>query len=547
LISVIKLAQTNNSFSRFFYLFQLNNGFPEVSFVNEIRNDVFIQALHPDNNIASCGVTSLRRRVNISGSMIPLNESGTTAIYAEDQMNHHLCSNSSASNSTRSTSIVNTIPSPTLFAARSRESEIITDHDDSSLYAVCQICQSKIMANRLSNLTNHVRRHALLKQFQCIHCIYTHNEIAKVRLLILVHLFLGVRLHMQNNHNDYISQPLDVLTPEMQHQWDLLMDQCFPNYSKFSINKCMGSQRPQGSISYPCVECNKQINVDFLIDHLDKVHKRDCIPYCCGQCGYPNADQRDGLSDLDNRLRNYWKVRLHIMLKHSEIAAEVDIVTMEAGSNPLIFIHKYFPDTPTTVAVKEEESQLLKELESMSSRNEQRNEFFDINLTVINGNSSDLKDVKCEICQQVLPDCESVSSLINHIKRHYCLKEYQCPECPYASSEAVHVRIHMTLRHPQVKGRPIYNNRYSSCSSSKTLQDAWTELIRQCFPTLFPKIDQLRFKYSQSEDGSEGEGTIENENDESVAHKRSTNESIRLSPDRKQQKLQDEQADDDTE
>lgn len=40
---------------------------------------------------------------------------------------------------------------------------------------------------------------------------------------------------MQHNHKDYISQPLDALTPEMQNQWDLLMDQCFPGYSKVNF------------------------------------------------------------------------------------------------------------------------------------------------------------------------------------------------------------------------------------------------------------------------------------------------------------------------
>ena len=37
---------------------------------------------------------------------------------------------------------------------------------------------------RLSNLTNHVRRHAKLKQFQCVHCNYEHNEIFKVRAFL---------------------------------------------------------------------------------------------------------------------------------------------------------------------------------------------------------------------------------------------------------------------------------------------------------------------------------------------------------------------------
>ena len=49
-----------------------------------------------------------------------------------------------------------------------------------SAYSTCQLCQNKIMASRLSNLTNHVRRHAVMKQYKCRHCDYGHNEQAKV-------------------------------------------------------------------------------------------------------------------------------------------------------------------------------------------------------------------------------------------------------------------------------------------------------------------------------------------------------------------------------
>lgn len=88
--------------------------------------------------------------------------------------------------------------------------------DDPSVYAHCRLCQNKIMASRLSNLTNHVRRHASLKQFQCNeftlsfllrsdvcsffslagnYCDYTHNEMAKVSRFsrLLSFLFLSCR------------------------------------------------------------------------------------------------------------------------------------------------------------------------------------------------------------------------------------------------------------------------------------------------------------------------------------------------------------------
>lgn len=43
-----------------------------------------------------------------------------------------------------------------------------------------------------------------------------------------------------------------------------------------------------------------------------------------------------------------WKVRLHITLKHSEIAADVNVEVLEPGSSLVMFLHKYFPDTPGT-------------------------------------------------------------------------------------------------------------------------------------------------------------------------------------------------------
>lgn len=55
--------------------------------------------------------------------------------------------------------------------------------DEQVQYANCQLCNNRIMSSRLSNLTNHVRRHAALKQYQCAHCSYSHNEMAKVLII----------------------------------------------------------------------------------------------------------------------------------------------------------------------------------------------------------------------------------------------------------------------------------------------------------------------------------------------------------------------------
>lgn len=37
---------------------------------------------------------------------------------------------------------------------------------------------------------------------------------------------------------------------------------------------------------------------------------------------------------------------MHITLKHSEKAAEVNVEALEAGSNLDVFLHKYYPEIP---------------------------------------------------------------------------------------------------------------------------------------------------------------------------------------------------------
>lgn len=104
--------------------------------------------------------------------------------------------------------------------------------EDPSLYVACRLCKNKIMGSRISNLTNHVRRHSSMKQFQCCYCDYTHNEMAKVRL------------HMLHNHKDKDSQPIDNLSPEMQASWDLLMKECFPDHCQQQSQQLSSSGSP---------------------------------------------------------------------------------------------------------------------------------------------------------------------------------------------------------------------------------------------------------------------------------------------------------------
>lgn len=135
------------------------------------------------------------------------------------------------------------LPSNMSIACNVRPRGRVTTGNSEPLYSICQLCNNKIMCSRVSNLTNHVRRHAALKwvaereflirllaltyhlrnlfrQFQCCYCEYTHNEMAKVRL------------HMLHNHKDKESQPIDNISGEMRSQWKLLLEKCFPEYCK---------------------------------------------------------------------------------------------------------------------------------------------------------------------------------------------------------------------------------------------------------------------------------------------------------------------------
>ncbi|VDM42953.1 unnamed protein product [Toxocara canis] len=255
----------------------LNNGFPEVSFVNEIRENAFLPAVG-----SALSMRELNELMSAAAQERDAQDDNTALVIVDESSAEH---SPAPSSSTPVHALVpaTAIPSPIPFVARPRGSRAPTT-DDPTLYAVCQLCQNKIMSSRLSNLTNHVRRHASLKQFQCVYCVYTHNEMAKVRL------------HMQHNHKDHLSQPLDALTPEMQNQWDLLMDQCFPGYSKAgseSLNATEPSSESRGGETpqFACIECGQRVSADVLREHLDSTHCADCVPYSCEECGYQNADQ----------------------------------------------------------------------------------------------------------------------------------------------------------------------------------------------------------------------------------------------------------------
>uniref|UniRef100_A0A915ID74 C2H2-type domain-containing protein n=1 Tax=Romanomermis culicivorax TaxID=13658 RepID=A0A915ID74_ROMCU len=135
--------------------------------------------------------------------------------------------------------------------------------EDPSLYVTCRLCKNKIMGSRISNLTNHVRRHSSLKQFQCCYCEYTHNEMAKVRL------------HMLHNHKDKDSQPIDNLSPEMQNSWEFLMKECFPEQYQANFNNNTNrTGGPNSKISFKSDEISMVRRQDLLLNNDNNLQNR---------------------------------------------------------------------------------------------------------------------------------------------------------------------------------------------------------------------------------------------------------------------------------
>jgi len=177
---------------------------------------------------------------------------------------------------------------------------------------------------------------------------------------------------MNHNHKDFHGQVVDALSPEMQHQWAVLMEKCFTRHAKrFGPAAAMSTggkelgepspppaltlaaplSRPAPSSSstssvmrsfvknvdfstrYTCVACGEMVVGKKLLDHLAEAHRKDCRPHTCGECGYQSITQ--------------CKVRLHISSKHPERAEAVEVTQQSStGANFALFVERFFPEIP---------------------------------------------------------------------------------------------------------------------------------------------------------------------------------------------------------
>uniref|UniRef100_A0A914EIG9 C2H2-type domain-containing protein n=1 Tax=Acrobeloides nanus TaxID=290746 RepID=A0A914EIG9_9BILA len=290
---------------------------------------------------------------------------------------------------------------------------------------------------------------------------------------------------------DFDSQPIDAICPEMQLQWNLLMEQCFPGHAKrISTNQTEFNTRVTRNINldgqYACVECGEIVLGGKILEHLHERHQTDCIPYACAECGYQSSNQ--------------WKVRLHITVKHPEKAAEVAVNTLPAGSNYTVFIRRFFPDIPGD----DEEEKMVAELRENSVKLENSTNIGDnrpeLKATIHNDRFNKTKDqiepfketIRCQICHRNVPSAQPLFNLLSHAKRHYNIKQFKCPACNHSSVDHGAIRTHMAIKHPNSTEEPIDN-------FNEELHTAWINTMKQCFPKLIPKIEshQFRFEYYQ--------------------------------------------------
>ncbi|TMS35979.1 hypothetical protein L596_003255 [Steinernema carpocapsae] len=489
--AIVKLSPSTDVLS--FYKLLLENGFVEVSFVNEVRENAFL----PYNVIADLLQEQIGASISAAvssdcndsvGTLVETEQESTLSIdVTEDDVDGGACSESSPSPEVCSATSLAAASTPikrqSTPNARGRNRNGNVDTDDSQLYAECRLCKNRIMASRLSNLSNHVRRHAALKQFRCVHCFYAHNEMAKVRL------------HMQNNHKDVASQPFDALTPEMQHQWEVLMEKCFPGYGKGGKNSDSNEQAERESANdgstetsseatsspttHVCLQCALPVSSNDLISHLNTSHFSECVPFSCQECDYQSTSQ--------------WHVRLHIALKHSEKAAEISVKSLAAGSNLQMFVKRYFPDTTSDNSEEKMIADLgqlapkfdTEEIKSLAqeSQNPQQTDSADFKLLYI----------RCELCHKLMTSNCPLSTLMNHAKRHYNVKQFRCEECDYAAYEYCSIKSHIALKHPNREVEAVDD-------FDEELQKSWIEVMKRCFPILSSQIDST-FKDLSSNKG----------------------------------------------
>ncbi|CAK5011541.1 unnamed protein product [Meloidogyne enterolobii] len=146
-----------------------------------------------------------------------------------------------------------------------------------------------------------------------------------------------VRLHMLKAHKDS-SSPVDRLNFEMQLEWGMLMEKCFPEHAKRFGLTSTATSSPRNleniqkfidiNLNYTCTVCGELVIGSQLINHIEDIHNSECIDFICGECGYENESKNNLI--------------FHINSQHKEKATKVILEQKKSTRNFVHFLKKFF-------------------------------------------------------------------------------------------------------------------------------------------------------------------------------------------------------------
>ncbi|KHJ80409.1 zinc finger, C2H2 type [Oesophagostomum dentatum] len=357
-------------------------------------------------------------------------------------------------------------------------------------YITCMLCKNMIMVSsclymityhRFTNLTNHARRHAVIKKYCCAHCAFQQNERAKVRM------------HMLTVHHDDKSQVIVNSTPSNIKLWNYLVRKCFPNYVA-SIDakwKEVDGEEHDHDFNtegeYKCVECGECLVVSdpsvedelsmltLMENHLKVIHDTQCVKCVCLVCGYQNADQ--------------WDVSWHLSQRHSDAVEDVSM-SIQPKANYQQLITKFFPSAAELTyarltAVEEQSIEQFKEPVEMKECSSQSS---DIELSDTEEDRNSLeKPLTCRLCNRLF-EIDHLPSIATHAKSHYLIKQFECEWCGYGNNNKAVVTHHIYFKHTSRKVKIVEHN-------DKVIKMAWTQVARACFPSLAWKLRERRVSF----------------------------------------------------
>ncbi|VDO36579.1 unnamed protein product [Haemonchus placei] len=306
--------------------------------------------------------------------------------------------------------------------------------DCKSPYVMCQLCKKVIMASRFSNLSNHARRHSVVKKYKCIYCDLQHNEHVKIRA------------HMTNLHDDSTSEAIDN-TWRMKKVWEFLVQKCFPHYTPLSNH--IEPQADSDNIITPSTET---------------------ILYACRICGFQDGDES--------------KVRWHVTSRHTGVICDdhIKVVLTDSSTQASNEQNEAAEEKARVVVLPSQEPSPV---DVTTSPKEDTS--YEVYVAKEDGDDeSGLRSLVCRLCNRII-DGKGLISVVMHAKAHYHVKQFECNRCGFGSNTRSLVRRHIYSQHRRGCTVVLEHN-------DVNIKRAWTQVVRACFPYLSSLLEKEQNK-----------------------------------------------------